>query len=34
MEQNLDFESLKKNLLDVIKESQIKLGYAKTTIGF
>ncbi|MBQ4530817.1 MAG: DUF3877 family protein [Lachnospiraceae bacterium] len=34
MEQNLDFESLKKNLFDVIKESQIKLGYAKTSIGF
>lgn len=34
MEQNLDFASLKKNLFDVIKESQIKLGYAKTSIGF
>lgn len=34
MKQNLDFASLKKNLFDVIKESQIKLGYAKTSIGF
>lgn len=34
MEQNLDFESLKKNLIDVVKESQIKLGYTRTSIGF
>lgn len=33
MNQRLNFESLKKNLIDVIKESQIKLGYAKTSLG-
>lgn len=33
MEQKINFESLKKNLMDVIEESQIKLGYAKTSIG-
>lgn len=30
---NLDFEALKKNLIDVVKESQIKLGYTKASIG-
>lgn len=33
MEQKLNFEALKKNLIDVIKEFQIKLGYAETSIG-
>lgn len=34
MEQSLNFEALQRNLIDVIKESQIKLGYARETIGF
>ena len=34
VERNLNFEALKKNLIDVTIESQIKLGYTKTTIGF
>lgn len=33
MEQNLNFEALKKNLIDVTKEFLIKLGYAETAIG-
>lgn len=33
MKQKLNFEALKKNLIDVIKEFQIKLGYAETSMG-
>lgn len=33
MKQNLDFESLEKNLIDVIVESHIKLGYTKSSMG-
>lgn len=33
LEQNINFEALKKNLMDVIEESQIKLGYEETSIG-
>ena len=29
----MNFEALKKNLIDVIKESQIKIGYSNTPIG-
>lgn len=32
--QELDFESLEKNLIDVIAESHIKLGYTKSPMGF
>ncbi len=33
MEQNLNLEALKQNLIDMVTESQIKLGYAKESIG-
>ncbi|MDO4324575.1 MAG: DUF3877 family protein [bacterium] len=33
MEHKLNFESLKKNVMDVIKESQMKLGYSRNAIG-
>ena len=34
MEKEFNFQVLKKNLIDVTKEAQIKLGYTKTPIGF
>lgn len=34
MKQKLDFESLERNLIDVIVESHIKLGYTKSSMGF
>lgn len=33
MKQQLNFDALKKNLIDIIKEFQIKLGYAETSMG-
>lgn len=33
MEQHLNFQALQRNLVDVIQEFQIKLGYAKETMG-
>lgn len=33
MIQELNYDALKKNLIDIIKEFQIKLGYAETSIG-
>lgn len=34
MKQYLDLEALEQNLTDLVKESQIKLGYTKESIGF
>lgn len=33
MENNYNFERLRKNLIDVIKESHIKIGYSDTSVG-
>lgn len=33
MKENLNFEALKRNIVDIIQESQIKLGYTETPIG-
>lgn len=33
MNQNLDFHALKQSLIDIIQESQIKVGYSNTSIG-
>ena len=33
MDQTLDFEALKQGLIDLVQESQIKVGYTKNAVG-